>query len=253
MLRRHMEQPQPYTAMKEYVGARAMTSLGERLRTRRWDELRLFQRDVAAAAGLSPGHLSEIERDGRPTTEPALRRLAAILELDPEEVLAQAEREGRLSRRLSSRGRRDTEPSGPPPAPVPPSPPRPRPAHAWLTTQEAATVLGTTTPVVRGMIRSGVLRPAQRRRIGRGPARWIVSADAVAAYRLPREGRAMARGPKPIPPGYLSMEAFADAVGLSYGALHRRLEAGVIASVRIGNRRLIPEGELTRFTDGRTE
>ena len=224
-----------------------MVSLGERLRTRRWHELRLLQRDVAVAAGLSPSRLSQIEHDDHPTTGPTLRRIAAILALDLTEVLAHAAREGRLSTQLSPKGRRDTEPSGPQPNPVPPTPPRPDPAHAWLTAQEAAAVLGLTAESVRAILRRGLLRPAYRRSLGRGPDRWQVAAEAVVAYRSSAEGYARARGPQPAPPGYLSMKVFAEVIGLSYGALHRRLETGAIASVRIGRRRLIPEREVRRF------
>jgi len=46
------------------------------------------------------------------------------------------------------------------------------------------------------------------------------------------------------------MAAYAAAAGLSYGALHRRLEAGAVASVRVGRRRFIPVAELDRLAAG---
>ena len=56
------------------------TTLGERLRHRRWNELRVFQATLAATAGISPAQLCEIERGTARTTVPTLRRLAEALE-----------------------------------------------------------------------------------------------------------------------------------------------------------------------------
>lgn len=225
-----------------------MTSLGERLRTRRWDELRYHQEDTAAAAGLSPSRLSEIEHGRHRVGEPALRRLAAVLGLDADDLVAHARREDRLAVQ-QPKGLRTPEPVGPPPVPVPVRPDLPRPPKRWLTTGEAAPLLGLTRQAVADLIRAGILAPATRRSLGKGPARWLVEAQAVLAYEPPHQGRRAGSGPHPVPAGYRSLRAFADAAGLSYGALHRRLEAGEIASVRIGTRRLIPERELARFLD----
>jgi hypothetical protein len=52
-----------------------------------------------------------------------------------------------------------------------------------------------------------------------------------------------------VPAGYVSLDAFRAATGLSHGALHRRLEAGEVASVRISRRRLIPTRELRRYAE----
>jgi len=224
-----------------------MASLGERIRSRRWDELRYRQDDTARAAGLSPSRLSELERDRHRVAEPALRRLALVLGLDPDDLVAHARREGRLARTPPARGDRSADPAGPPPAPVPP---RPVPAvgAAWLTTAEAAAALGVTPNAVRHLIGRGALGPAERRRIGKGPMRWVVDAEAVRAFEPGNPGR-RPTGPLPVPAGYLSLDGFRAATGLSHGALHRRLESGEVASIRIGRRRLIPERELRRYAE----
>src|SRR5829696_6730180 len=119
-----------------------MGSLGERIRARRWDELRYRQADAARAAGLSPAHLSELERDVHRASEPALRRLAAVLGLDPDDLVAHARREDRLGRQPPSRGDRGDAPPGPPPEPVSPRGGPVPPGTRWLTTAEAGEVLG---------------------------------------------------------------------------------------------------------------
>jgi len=230
-----------------------MVTLGERLRSRRWDELRFFQKDVAAAAGLSTSRLSELERDRHRVTEPTLWRLATVLALDPDELVAQAVREDRLARQSPSRGRRDRDGVGPPPVPVPPVPPHPVPDKPWLTTAEAADALGLTAFTVGQLIRRGRLAPARKARGGKGPPRWLVAAEAVVAHEPSGGWERPKPGPHLVPTGYLSLAAFAEAVGLSYGALHRRLEAGEISSVRVGWRRLIPTQELPRYLDERRD
>ena len=65
-------------------------TLGGRIRRRRWEERRVRQRDLAAAAGVSPGYLSEIEHDAARATAPTLRRLALALGLDGDAFVAQA-------------------------------------------------------------------------------------------------------------------------------------------------------------------
>jgi len=224
-----------------------MAGLGERIRTRRWDGLRYRQDETARAAGLSAGRLSELERDRHRASEPALRRLALVLALDPDDLVAHARREDRLARTPPSRGDRSADPTGPPPEPVPPHP-IPAVAAAWLTAAAAAAVLGVTPRSVRHLIGRGALGPAERRRVGKGPRRWAVDAEAVRAFEPGNPGL-RPTGPRPVPAGYVSLDAFRAATGLSHGALHRRMQAGAIASVRIGLRRLIPERELARYAE----
>ena len=129
-------------------------------------------------------------------------------------------------------------------------PPHPIPAvaAAWLTAAAAAAVLGVTPDYVRHLIGRGALAPAERRRIEKGPRRWAVDAEAVRAFEPGNPGL-RPTGPRPVPAGYVSLDAFRAATGLSHGALHRRMQAGEVASVRIGLRRLIPERELARYAE----
>ena len=81
-------------------------SFGATLRSRRMAR-RVSLRRVAALAGLTPSYLSQIERDRiRPPAERVIRRLAAVLVCDAEELLCLA---GRLpddvSRQLRNRPR----------------------------------------------------------------------------------------------------------------------------------------------------
>ncbi len=229
-------------------------SLGERLRHRRWDELRVFQATLAATAGISPAQLCEIERGTARTTEATLRRLAEALGLDFAELRAQAEREGRLGiARVRPAGRKPM-PAAQPARPVPgkPRPPRPRPdpPGPWLTTAEAAEILGCTVRTVGYLIRRGRLAPVRLvpKRAGQ-QRRWLVAAEAVMAYDPPNAGRRWNPRSEPIPAGYLSAEAFAQRVGLSKATLYRRMAEGALRSVKTGNRRWIPCDELEAFRD----
>jgi len=63
---------------------------------------------------------------------------------------------------------------------------------------------------------------------------------AVLAYRSPSEGYAKRRRVD-APVGFVSLADFAAASGLAWGTLHRRLAAQEIASVKMGQRRFIPD------------
>jgi HTH-type transcriptional regulator, competence development regulator len=65
-------------------------SFGQMVRRRR-RELHLTQREVALALGIDFTYLSKIENDkGDPPAESIVRKLAGILEIDEEELLALA-------------------------------------------------------------------------------------------------------------------------------------------------------------------
>lgn len=227
-------------------------SLGERLRQRRWDDLRLRQRELAAAVGLSPGYLSELEQDKARATAPTLRRLALVLELEEFALVRHAVAEDRLAPKGGHRGRPDLQPLAPPPAPVPPAPPRPVPRTRWMTVAEAAAAIGMSPEGIRHLARAGRLRPARRvHRPGeKGPPRWIVATTAVLAYRSPSEG--YAKPPRREPPaGLMSIKDFVAASGIAWATLYRRLDAQEIASVKVGRRRFIPETELARVLEAK--
>lgn len=224
-----------------------METLGEYLRSRRWKEHRYLQRDLARAAGISPGHLSELEANKSKTTAPTLRRLAALLELDPEELIERARREGRLTDKAPSRGLRVEEVAGERPDRQPEPPARPEPTAPWLTVGEAAEVLGLSQRTVRRLIQIGKLKPSRRRAGGGRNPCLFVSATAVKRYEPSDFVRASQRGPKPVPEGYFSIAGFAAAVGLTVPTLYRRIHEGVVVTVKVGTRRYIPAEELERY------
>ena len=224
-------------------------TLGERLRRRRWAELRVFQADLAAAAGLSPAQLCEIERGTAGTTAGTLRRIADALGLDFAELAAQAEREGRLARRRGRRpgGRRPSDPLAAGPATRLPQQPVAA-TKPWLSTREAAALLGCTPGVVAYLIRRGKLRPAVLEpKTKHGQRRWLVAAAAVERYDPPNRGRAWARRPQSAPAGYLSVEEFARAVGVAKATLYRRVAQWGLTTVTTGNRRWFPADQVAAF------
>ncbi len=227
-------------------------TVGERLRRRRWSELRAAQQDVAAAAGISQAQLCEVERGTAGTTAATLTRLAAVLELDAEDLLAHAAREGRLH---PFRGRVISNSQPPPPLPAPIRPASgPIPAgRAWLGTAEAAAVLHCSDETVRRLIRVGALAPARLEPKGGGrQRRWLVAAAAVAAY---DPGNARRRGPNPQPDpptGYLALDAAVATSGLSRAAFYRRLAALGLATVLDGSRRWVPVGHLEALREALT-
>lgn len=226
-------------------------TLGQRLRRRRWDELRLRQRDLAAAVGLSPGYLSELEHDHARATEPTLRRLALVLGLEELTFVHHAVAEDRLAPRGGHRGQPEFAPLSSP-TPVPPVPRRLAPTTRWLTIADAVAASGLSPERIRQLARTGRLRPAMRiHRPGeKGPPRWIVATNAVLAYRSPSEGYAKPRRQEP-PAGMISIKAFAAASGIAWATLYRRLDANEIASVKCGRRRFIPETELARVLEAK--
>ncbi len=228
--------------------------LGERLRRRRWDELRIFQAALAATIDLSPAQLCEIERGTARTTEPTLHRLAEALGLEFADLRAHAEREGQLGILRARPGTRKTPSARP--VPGPPHPPRlrPDPPGPWLTTAEAAKVLGCSIHTVGYLIRRGRLAPARRLPKGADQQRrWLVAAEAVLAYDPPNTGRRWGRRTEPAPVGYLSVEAFAQQVGMPKATLYRRMAEGAVRSVMTGKRRWIPCEELATFRDREAE
>lgn len=230
-------------------------TLGERLRRRRWAELRVFQADLAAAAGLSPAQLCEIERGTAGTTEGTLARLAAALGLDFAELRAQAAREGRLAPRRGARGPApDGGAAGPLAGPLPRVPKRRRrqPSGPWVSTAEAAALLGCTPGAVADLARRGRLRPAVLApKAGRHQRRWLVAAEAVAGYEPPNAGRRWARRAEAAPPGHLSVAAFARRAGVPKATLYRRMARGEVQSVTVGRRRWIPRDQLAAARRGR--
>jgi DNA-binding XRE family transcriptional regulator len=229
------------------------TTLGQRIRQQRWDERRLRQRDLAAAVGLSKGYLSQLEHDKARATEPTLRRLALALGLEEFALVTQAAAEDRLAAWIGHRGRTEISPLAPTPASVPPAPPRPAaPKKRWLTTAEAAEVIGVVPDTIRTAAATGRLRPAYRVHLpgDKGPPRWIVATKAALAYRPGNDGYAK-RVATPAPAGFVTINKFVTASGLPWATLYRRLDAKEIASVKIGRRRFIPEGELDRLMDAK--
>lgn len=223
-------------------------TLGERLRHRRWNELRLFQEDVAHAAHLSPGFLSELEADRTRVTVASLRRLAMALGIDPDDLIDHARRTGRIGN-VSSRTKSDaTLETVPPPSRARPRVTHPLPDQEWVTADVAAEVLGCGASLVRNLIRRGALAPAKRVQIeGRGHARWLIARSALASYVPRNEGRAFPRGSRSEPPpGYLSLTAYADAAGIPYATLHRRVMAGEIPSLVQHGRRWVKADDADR-------
>jgi transcriptional regulator with XRE-family HTH domain len=81
-------------------------TFGKRIQTLR-REHRLTQRQVAADLGIDFTYLSKLENDrGEPAGEETVRKLAAILETDPEELLALA---GKVPSKLRLRAQQDVE------------------------------------------------------------------------------------------------------------------------------------------------
>ena len=229
-------------------------TLGERLRRRRWAELRVFQADLAAAAGLSAAQLCEIERGTAGTTEATLQRLAAALGMDYADLAAQAAREGRLNphrNRLADGRSPDREEAAPPSVEGLPRVPRRRRRRVpgpWLTTDEAAQVLGCSRRTVSYLIRHGRLAPVRMEPKARGhQRRWLVAAEAVTAYNPPNEGRRWPRRKERPPAGYVSLDTFARRVGVPKATLYRRMADGTLRTVKLGNRRWVPREELEPF------
>jgi hypothetical protein len=105
---------------------------------------------------------------------------------------------------------------------------------------------------IRMLARSGRVRPAYRVHLlgDKGPPRWLVATKAVVAYRSPSEGYAKPNR-RAVPAGYVSVPAFIAATGIPQATLFRRMEAKEIASVKLGWRRFIPQGELERVLDAK--
>ncbi|MGH2532072.1 MAG: helix-turn-helix domain-containing protein [Thermomicrobiales bacterium] len=235
---------------QDQPGASATQTLGARLRQRRWGELRVFQSVLAEAVGISPAQLCEIERGSAGTTPITLWKIARALELDFAELRAQAEREGVLTR---LRERPTPEPSPTDPLarrdlPSRPARPRPTASKAWLSTDEAAAMLGCTRHTISYLIRRGRLQPAIKLPKSRqGQRRWLVAAAAVEGYNPPNDGRQWHHQQHPAPEGYLSVDEFAQQAGLPKPTLYRRLAEWRIASIKVGQRRWIRANELARF------
>src|SRR5574338_891130 len=68
-------------------------SFGDRVRLAR-ARMRLTLRQLGALSGNTASYLSDIENDRRVPSEPVIRTLASILELDPDDLLASAGRFG---------------------------------------------------------------------------------------------------------------------------------------------------------------
>jgi transcriptional regulator with XRE-family HTH domain len=68
-------------------------TFGDRIRLARARE-RMTLRDLGGRAGTTASYLSDIENDRRIPSEPLVRRLAEILALDPDDLLAAAGRLG---------------------------------------------------------------------------------------------------------------------------------------------------------------
>ncbi len=221
-------------------------SLGEWLRRRRWNELRAAQQDVAAAAGISPAQLCEIEHGTAGTTAATLGRLGAVLGLDIDALRAHAAREGRLH---PHRGLADAVGDSVSPPPLPPPrrpPPGPvPPGRDWLELSEVAAVLHCSKEAVRRLVTVGKLAPARLQPKGEGRQRhWVVATAAVAAYD-PGNARRIRPNPQLAPPpGHLSIGEAVTASGLSRGAFYRRLAALGLATVRDGHRRWVPEESM---------
>jgi transcriptional regulator with XRE-family HTH domain len=92
--------------MAEAAPVPADETFGQRIqRLRR--ELHLTQRQVASELGLDFTYLSKLENDrGEAPGEETVRKLAAILEMDEEELLALA---GKVPAALRERAQRDVE------------------------------------------------------------------------------------------------------------------------------------------------
>jgi len=172
----------------------SVLTLGHRLRQRRWDDLRLRQCDLAAAVGVSPGYLSDVEHDRARVTAATWRRLALALGLEEFTLVTQAVAEGPLAGRMGHPGRAEGEPVAPTPMGVPPPPPRPMPTKPWLTMREAATVIAMSPTAIRRLVRAGRLHPAHRVHVpGRkghraGAWRWR------RCWRTARRAKAMPSG-----------------------------------------------------------
>lgn len=230
----------------------APATFGARLRQRRWGELRIFQADLAAAVGISPAQLCEIERGSAGTTPITLFKIARALDLDFAELRAQAEREGQLTRL-----RERPIPSGAATGlrtwqdlPRRPRRLRPAPSKPWLSTAEAAELLGCTQHTVGYLIRRGRLQPAIKLPKSRqGQRRWLVDAGAVERYEPPNDGRQWHPTRNGAPEGYLSAEEFAHQAGVTKPTLYRRIAEWNLATIKIGHRRWFPARELARFRD----
>src|SRR5688572_27563732 len=74
--------------------AQEQATVGEVVRSRRWEELGYLQADVAHAIGVSPALLSELERGTARFTEFSLWKLAHLLDLDYIRLRERAAHEG---------------------------------------------------------------------------------------------------------------------------------------------------------------
>ncbi|MFQ5490567.1 MAG: LexA family protein [Phycisphaerae bacterium] len=83
------------------IALRAAETLGQRLRRRR-KQLNLRQVELARAANINQGYLSEIERDRRKPSRRTIRALAVALDL-PDAVLIGAGRDHDAPQRLDTR------------------------------------------------------------------------------------------------------------------------------------------------------
>jgi HTH-type transcriptional regulator, competence development regulator len=82
------------------------TTFGKRIQRLRREQ-RLTQRDVAARLGIDFTYLSKLENDrGEPPGEETVRKLAEVLQIDVEELLALA---GRVPPSLRDRAQKDVE------------------------------------------------------------------------------------------------------------------------------------------------
>jgi transcriptional regulator with XRE-family HTH domain len=82
------------------------TTFGKRIQRLRREQ-RLTQRDVAGRLGIDFTYLSKLENDrGEPPGEETVRKLADVLQIDVEELLALA---GRVPPSLRDRAQKDVE------------------------------------------------------------------------------------------------------------------------------------------------
>jgi excisionase family DNA binding protein len=224
--------------------------LGARIRQRRWGELRIFQAVLAEAVGISPAQLCEIERGSAGTTPLTLWKIARALDLDFPELRAQAEREGVITRLRDRPLPAPSTISGPGWQDLPRRPERQRPAASkqWLSTDEAAAILGCTRHTIGYLIRHGRLQPAIKLpKSKQGQRRWLVDAAAVERYDPPNDGREWHHQPSTAPEGHLSMEEFAQRAGITKPTLYRRMAEWRLPTIMTGRRRWISERELIRF------
>lgn len=83
--------------------ADATKTLGDTVRDARVEKKKLGLREAAKSLDIAPSYLSDIETDRRAPSDDVLRRLADVLDLDFDDLMARSGRVGERAERLLKR------------------------------------------------------------------------------------------------------------------------------------------------------